>query len=48
MARTRSRPLPAGRLHPGAALAFGILAAAAALALLGAWGRRPAVSYNFV
>ncbi len=34
MARTRSRPLPAGRLAPGTALSFGLLLAALGAALL--------------
>lgn len=38
MARTRDRPLPAGRLEPGVALGVGALAAAAGIAILGAWG----------
>ena len=35
MLRTRQRPLPAGRLAPSEALAFGLLAAGAGLAVLG-------------
>ncbi len=34
MERTRERPLPAGRLHPGAALAFGALLSVLSTALL--------------
>jgi heme o synthase len=35
MRRTRGRPLPAGRLRPGEALAFGLLLTASGLAVLG-------------
>ena len=38
MARTRRRPLPAGRVGAPEALAFGLALAAAGLATLGAWG----------
>ena len=38
MSRTRDRPLPAGRIRPTAALAFGLSLAAAGLAVLGLWG----------
>jgi protoheme IX farnesyltransferase len=38
MPRTRERPLPAGRLRPARALAFGLASAAAGLALLGVAG----------
>lgn len=34
MERTRNRPVPAGRLHPGIALGFGVLLVAAGLGLL--------------
>ena len=37
MARTRLRPLPSGRMHPRAVLAFGVLLATAATAIF-AWG----------
>lgn len=40
MLRTRNRPLPAGRLRSGEALAFGLLVTAAGLAVLG-WGTTP-------
>ena len=35
MARTRHRPIPAGRVEPGAALGFGIVMSAGATALMG-------------
>ncbi len=38
MARTRRRPLPAGEIAPGEALAFGLLLSAAGILVLGAWG----------
>lgn len=37
MARTRLRALPAGRMEPAAALAFGVLLVLAGVALLAAW-----------
>lgn len=40
MVRTRNRPLPAGRLHPQWAIAVGITASAAGIALLG-WKTNP-------
>jgi protoheme IX farnesyltransferase len=40
MARTRHRPLPAGRLRPGHALAFGVATQAVAIPLL-AWAVNP-------
>jgi heme o synthase len=42
MARTRARPLPAGRLGPAEALGFGVAISAAGLALLAAVGWLPA------
>jgi len=38
MARTRNRPLPAGRMRPAEALAFGLVVAAAGVGVLAAWG----------
>src|ERR687896_2105671 len=35
MKRTRTRPIPAGRIDPGEALAFGLLLAAFSVAMLG-------------
>jgi protoheme IX farnesyltransferase len=35
MARTRDRPLPAGRMQPGTALAFGVVLAVGAVTLMG-------------
>ncbi|MFQ5984669.1 MAG: heme o synthase [Alphaproteobacteria bacterium] len=35
MARTRRRPLPAGRMEPGAALAFGVMLAVGAVTMMG-------------
>ena len=35
MERTRNRPIPAGRMDPGAALGFGVFTAVASVALLG-------------
>src|SRR4051812_30738945 len=37
MARTRRRPLPAGRLHPAVALRFALLLSLASIALLAAF-----------
>lgn len=56
MARTRRRPLPAGRLRPAEALAFGSLLSVAGIGHLGLWVGGPAalltlltlVSYLFV
>lgn len=38
MARTRHRPLPAGRVGPAEALVFGLALSAAGVAVLGVWG----------
>ena len=35
MARTRARPIPAGRIEPGAALGFGVSLAIAAVVMMG-------------